>query len=188
MRDTGPQEREDSGVEGRALVEAAKRHDPAAWEAIYRSVYPRLRAYVFRRVGPMDVEDLVNETMTRAVAGIDRFTWGPAGIDGWLFGIARRVTADHARRSEREGRAMRRMTDPGDQRPVEENLEMTEDAAAVRAAFERLAPDERELLELRVVAGLTSEQTAAILGKRPGAVRMAQSRALTNLRRMLGDL
>lgn len=187
MDDTGRPERDDSGGDRRALAEAAQRHDPAAWEAIYRSIYPRLRAYVARRVGPADAEDLVNETMTRAVAGVDRFTWGPAGIDGWLFGIARRVTADHTRRAERERRAMLRISDADHQAPVEEGLELRDDADTVREAFEQLSPDERELLELRVIAGLSSDEVAAVLGKRPGAVRMAQSRALTNLRRRLGE-
>ena len=58
-----------------------------------------------------------------------------------------------------------------------------EQAAAVRVAFERLAPEERELLELRVQGGLSSEEVGRLLGKRPGAVRMAQARALQRLRR-----
>ena len=53
----------------------------------------------------------------------------------------------------------------------------------MRVAFERLAPEERELLELRVQGGLSSEEVGVLLGKRPGAVRMAQARALQRLRR-----
>jgi RNA polymerase sigma-70 factor, ECF subfamily len=53
----------------------------------------------------------------------------------------------------------------------------------MRLAFERLAPEERELLELRVQGGLSSEEVGKLLGKRPGAVRMAQVRALQRLRR-----
>ncbi|MBV9285708.1 MAG: hypothetical protein JO176_13890, partial [Acidimicrobiia bacterium] len=60
-----------------------------------------------------------------------------------------------------------------------------EEAAAVRKAFGRLADGDRELLELRVVGGLSAEETAEALGRRPGAVRMAQSRALGRLRRLL---
>ena len=43
------------------------------------------------------------------------------------------------------------------------------------AAFATLDPDDQEVLELRVVAGLSSEEVAAALGKRPGAIRIAQS-------------
>jgi RNA polymerase sigma-70 factor (ECF subfamily) len=57
-----------------------------------------------------------------------------------------------------------------------------EERAVVRAAFDRLEADERELLELRVVAGLSSAEVAVILDKQPSAVRMAQKRALARLR------
>jgi RNA polymerase sigma-70 factor, ECF subfamily len=43
------------------------------------------------------------------------------------------------------------------------------------------------VLELRVIAGLTPEQTAVVLGKRPGAVRTAQSRALARLRKWVAE-
>jgi RNA polymerase sigma-70 factor (ECF subfamily) len=55
-----------------------------------------------------------------------------------------------------------------------------------RNVYSRPAAD-RELLELRVMAGLSSEQTAAVLGRTPGAVRTAQSRALARLRQLLEE-
>jgi len=55
----------------------------------------------------------------------------------------------------------------------------------VRRCFSLLSEKERELLELRVVAGLSAEQVAAVLKKRPGAVRSAQSRALAHLRTLM---
>jgi RNA polymerase sigma-70 factor (ECF subfamily) len=57
----------------------------------------------------------------------------------------------------------------------------------VRAAFAQLRPDEQELLELRVLGRLDSRETAALLGKKPGAVRMAQSRALERLRTLMQE-
>jgi RNA polymerase sigma-70 factor (ECF subfamily) len=57
-----------------------------------------------------------------------------------------------------------------------------QDGDIVRRAFSRLDPKERELLELRVLGRLSSEHAAAALGMKPGAVRMAQMRALARLR------
>jgi len=170
---------------GPALVDQARQLDPEAWDALYRSVYPRLRAYVARRVGAGMAEDLVNETMTRAVAGIDRFVPGPAGMEGWLFGIARRVTADHLRRAERERRAFGRTAADVPGETPGEAFELGEDAAWVRAKFALLSRSEQDILELRVVAGLSADDVAIALGKRPGAVRTAQSRALANLRKLM---
>jgi len=52
-------------------------------------------------------------------------------------------------------------------------------------AFATLGPDDREILELRVVGGLDAEEVGLVVGKRAGAVRMAQSRALARLRAAL---
>lgn len=171
------------------VVAAAGRGDPDAWEVLYRRVYPNLRIYLLRRVGPDQVEDAVSETMTRAVRGIDGYRPGPAGFDGWLFGIARRVAADHHRRAHRLRRqdtsaACLLGRQPSGPEPSEPLL-AAEDRAELRQAFEKLPERDRELLELRVVAGLTVEQVAAVLGKAPGAVRTAQTRALQRLRQLM---
>jgi RNA polymerase sigma-70 factor (ECF subfamily) len=175
-------DKDESGV-----VDAARAGDQDAWRLLYRRLYPRLRAYLVRRVGSGYAEDAVSETMSRAVAGIDRFRFGPAGFDGWVFGIARRVAVDHHRHASRSGRQLARaVVEPlGDE--TGEALFEAEDQEQVRRAFELLSPTERELLELRVVAGLSAEEVAAVLGKRPGAIRTAQSRALAHLRRLIED-
>jgi RNA polymerase sigma-70 factor (ECF subfamily) len=169
--------------ERRLLVEQARSGGAEAWEALLRSLYPRLFAYAARRSGTDAADDIVAETMTRAVESIDRFSWDQAGFDGWVFGIARRVVADHARREARAARPSPTSDLPST--PVDDDLSLAEDYAEVRAAFESLRPEEREVLELRVIAGLTADQAAAVLGKRAGTVRVAQSRALARLRELL---
>jgi len=59
---------------------------------------------------------------------------------------------------------------------------------SVRQAFSLLSDSDRELLELRVVAGLTSDEVATILSMRPSAVRMAQMRALEKLRSLMAEV
>jgi RNA polymerase sigma-70 factor, ECF subfamily len=175
-----------------ALVEAAREGDRSAWELLYRRLYPRLHAFHARRVGAEHAEDAVSETMARAVSGFDGFRLGRAGFDGWVFGIARRVAADHYRKSEqrrRQGIAAARVArgpeDSGD--PTTDDVCEDDDRARIRRLFAGLSPAEREVLELRVVAGLSSEQVGAVLDKAPGAVRTAQSRALARLRQLLED-
>ena len=169
----------------RGLVEAARTGDADAWERLYRRIYPRLRSYVAARVGHSEVEDMVNETMTRAVAGLGGFGWEPRGIDAWIFGIARNVTVDHYRAVGRSRRAMRSHDRAGEDAEPGEQLQLNEEHARVRAAFALLPTRDREMLELRVIAGLSAEEVAAALGKRAGAVRTAQSRALARLRELL---
>jgi hypothetical protein len=56
-----------------------------------------------------------------------------------------------------------------------------DDRAELRRAFVLLLPGHQQVLELRVIAGLSVEQAASVLEKAPGAVRTAQSRALGRL-------
>ncbi len=171
----------------RAVVGRAAQGDPEAWEALYRRSYRRLFGYARRRLGDdAAAEDAVSETMTRALDGIDRFTWQGAGFDGWLYGIARNVILESARRSTRHEHLVD--DHPTVERGPEDEIVARDQAAAVRLAFERLAPEEQELLALRLHGGLSAEVVGALLGKRPGAVRMAQVRALRRLRREWEEL
>jgi RNA polymerase sigma-70 factor, ECF subfamily len=166
----------------RDLVELARAGDRDAWEALYRNVYPRLLAYARRRLGSVAASDAVSETMTRAVARIGTFQWQGGGFDAWLFGILRHVVLDVQRRSGRPDPLV--LSEPSVAGPLEQVIS-GEERASLWRAFSRLTPSDRELLELRVMGGLTSEEVAGVLGKKPGAVRMAQQRALARLRDLL---
>lgn len=164
------------------LVERARRGDQEAWAALYRGAYPRLVAFAHRRLGGLDMaQEAVSETMTRAVTAIDSYVGDDHGFTPWLFGICRHVVADLQRTLWRgiPPRLLRHDAEPLG--PAEAVIE-DEERALVQAAFGRLDDDERELLELRVVAGLSSAEVAAVLGKQPSAVRMGQKRALARLR------
>ncbi|HET6793077.1 MAG TPA: RNA polymerase sigma factor [Acidimicrobiales bacterium] len=170
------------------LVEAARQGDAQAWEALYRRAYPRLLAYARRRMATLDeASDAVGEAVTRAVAGIDRYRGEGAGFDAWLYGILRHVVLDARNGARREGPGA--VPDEADilAAPPGDGVLDVEEAGHLRAAFSRLSDDDRELLELRVVAGLSSDEVAEVLGRKAGAVRMAQSRALTRLRRLLEE-
>jgi RNA polymerase sigma-70 factor (ECF subfamily) len=168
----------------RDLVELARTGDPQAWESLYRNVYPRLLAYARRRLTTADAGDAVSEAMTRAVARMEQFEWQGGGFDAWLFGILRHVVLDVQRRSGRPAPPV--LGEPAVAGPLDEVLGQEERADLWRA-FSGLVPADREILELRVMAGLTSEEVAGVLGKKPGAVRMAQQRALRRLRVLLED-
>jgi RNA polymerase sigma-70 factor (ECF subfamily) len=70
--------------------------------------------------------------------------------------------------------------------PEQHALEMSA-SAEMRALLEQLPPKQREILVLRVVVGLSAEETALAVGSTPGAVRVAQHRAVAKLRGVLGE-
>jgi RNA polymerase sigma-70 factor, ECF subfamily len=169
-----------------ALVARAKAADHDAWEKLYRSAYQQLLTYASRRLDPEPARDAVAETMARAVAGIDRFQLNGVGFDGWLFGILRHVVADTQRATHKERERVRSEAPVAQAGPLDALID-GEEAAALREALSTLDPADQEILELRVVARLNSDEVAAVLGKRPGAVRMAQARALKRLEQRLKE-
>jgi RNA polymerase sigma-70 factor, ECF subfamily len=166
----------------RLLVTKAQRGDEHAWDVLYRRSYPKLLAYASRRLPTSELaKDAVGETMTRAVAGIDRLRFERGGFDAWMYGIARHVVLDTQRTLWREGPG--RVPDAADlESGPSERAIATEESAQIRQAFGRLGRSDQEILELRVVAGLSSDEVAGVLGRLPGAIRMAQKRALSRLR------
>jgi RNA polymerase sigma-70 factor (ECF subfamily) len=175
-----------------ALVARARERDPDAWEALYRHCYTPLRAYAGRRLPAEQAEDAVSETMVRALQQIHHFTWQGAGVEAWLYGICRNVVYEAVRSA---GRAIPRadvvdLADSGGEvreQPLDVVLR-NEEAGELRSAFDRLNADEQEVLELRVVGQLDADAVGTVLGKRAGAVRMAQSRALSRLRLLMAEV
>jgi RNA polymerase sigma-70 factor, ECF subfamily len=170
----------------RAVAVRLQEGDVPTWDLLYAQVYPAMLSYAQRRLGiGEEARDAVSEALTRAVDGVDRLVDTGVAPKAWFFGILRHVVLDQQRRNYRQ-RKVRLAREIVDDEPIE-GIVIAEEGIAMRAAFEQLADRDREVLELRVVAGLSAEEAASVLGMRPGAVRTAQSRALTRLRALLSD-
>ena len=173
---------QNQGGEGDRLIA----RDPQAWEALHERVYPAMMNYALRRLtNPEIARDAVAEAMARVVATRERLVEA-ISPEAWCVGVLRNVVADVHRRAYRE---RERGVEPPLVANFEtgERLELNAEHDAVRAAFERLDETDRDVLQLRVIARLSSDETAEILATTPGAVRMAQSRALEKLRRLMGE-
>lgn len=172
----------DNGL--RQLVQRAGESDPDAWEQLYRRSYPRLFAYARRRLtSDTAADDAVSETMLRALDRIHGFTWQGAGFEAWLYGILRNVVLE-TYRQDRRAQPVADVPEPvaeGGPQPLDAIVQHDQ-RVEIRSAFARLSAEDCEVLELRVVAGLSAESVAAVTDRTAGAVRMAQSRALGRLR------
>ena len=170
------------------VIDAAKRGDRAAWEAAYVAYGKGLMGFLVLRLGDRDdAAEALSETFLRALEKIRSLRGGADAFRAWLFSIARNVAVDRMRARSRisleaeTGEAADLVTGG----PVEQ-LILAEDAAEVREALATLAPDDREVVWLRVCAGLSSDEVGDIVGKKAGAVRMQQLRALDAMARRLG--
>jgi RNA polymerase sigma-70 factor (ECF subfamily) len=169
------------------VVEAAKRGDRHAWEAAYVAYGKGLMGFLVLRLGDRDdAAEALSETFLRALEKISNLRGGADAFRAWLFRIARNVATDRLRSRNRiwleadTAEAPDRITGgPADLAIA------AEDAAEVRAALAALPPDDREVVWLRVCAGLSSDEVGEIVGKRAGAVRMQQLRALEMMSKRL---
>jgi RNA polymerase sigma-70 factor (ECF subfamily) len=161
--------------------------DEAAFARLWRSLQPALLRYLRVVVGDA-AEDVASETWLQAARGLPGFDGTVPAFRVWLFRIARHRGLDERRR------AARRREDPREPAEQESASGQVRDVAYevlessdTGWALERIASlpaDQAEAVMLRVVAGLDVTQTAQVLGKRPGAVRVA---AMRGLRRLAAD-
>ena len=136
-----------------------------------------------------DPEGLTNDVFAKLLPQLPRVTGGAEGVRRLTFTIAR------ARLSTRPGPGpapvRRSRTNPtADTRGVpsaEDEAQAADSLARVQAVLATLPEDQREVLTLRVVADLSIEQVAQLMGRSPGAIKQLQRRGLVALRRALQD-
>ena len=161
-----------------------RNRDPTTWVSFYERVYPMMLAYSERRLGRGETaRDAVSEALARTVKTIARMEELHATPEAWCFGILRHVVVDNQRHLYRDRTLVEPYQDNSPDPTV--NFDVGMEHESVRRAFAQLNDSDRELLELRVVAGLSSNDVAKMLSMRPSAVRMAQMRALEKLRSLM---
>ncbi len=168
------------GVAFPEVLIAAKAGADWAWERLYRSVAAGVRGYLAAQ-GAIDPDDLTGEVLLQLVRGLPRFEGGEAGFRSWVFLVAHHRLIDERRRQRRDaslGGDDLAATAPGADTDSEHRL--TEEDW--RRRLRRLTDDQRDVILLRVVAELSADETGRILGKKPGAIRVIQHRALARLR------
>ncbi|MBC7517991.1 MAG: sigma-70 family RNA polymerase sigma factor [Microbacteriaceae bacterium] len=153
----------------RSLVERAANSDPDAWEKIFRRSHAKLFFYARRRTSSAHVaEEAVSETLMRAMEQINRFTSSGAGFDAWQFGIMRSVILEGYRSDAMARRDRYFVPEHSTRLDPLATVEVLDDAKYMRRAFSQLSRSEQEVLELRVVAELSSDGAAEVLGKNRG--------------------
>jgi RNA polymerase sigma-70 factor (ECF subfamily) len=165
------------------VLAAACSGDEAALTALYVDLHPRVLRYL-QAHEPSAAEDLASDVWLAVAEGLHRFSGGEDDFRAWIFTIARRRMLDLRRRAARRRTVTCAPAALPSGRVVGNVEHEAMEALATDAAVARLAtlpPDQREVLLLRVVAGLGAAEVAQILGKRRGAVRVLQHRALRRL-------
>lgn len=166
-----------------SVLAAAQTGAEWAIAALYRDLHPSVVRYL-RAQAPAEGEDLASEVWLDAAAALGRFKGDEGAFRRWLFTIARRRLIDHRRREVRRHAAERPLETWGSSAPIadpEAQAVAASETDAAVALIGSLPADQAEVVLLRVIAGLDVADVAAIVGKKPGTVRVLQHRALTRL-------
>jgi RNA polymerase sigma factor (sigma-70 family) len=166
---------------------AARQGDGPALRRVYEWLAPAVLGYL-RAKGVDDPEAVTSDVFVALLPLIPRLVGGPSSLRTLTFSIAHaRAVDDHRRRS-------RRPAGPVAYSPSEDLrvVESAEDTAHTRLATQHvltilnlLPREQREVLSLRIVAGLSIDQVAEIMGKSAGAVKQLQRRGLIAVREAL---
>ena len=171
------------------MLAAAQGGNEEAFTQLWLDGNAALLRYL-RVIAPEAADDIAAETWVHVVRGLPRFRGDEAAWRAWLFTTARRRTIDQARRRSR--RAEQPIHDvPASELPATgDTADVALEHLGTRAAIALLAglpPQQAEVILLRVVAGLDTEAVAKLVGRSPGAVRVAAHRGLRRLAQILTE-
>lgn len=172
------------------LTDMASRGQPAAIDTLLRQIRPMVVRYCRARLSHISghyhvADDVAQEVCLAVFSALPRYQDMGRPFASFVFGIAAHKVADAIRTAARTAIPTENLPDSADDRPgPEETAFAYIEAEGARALLARLPSHQRELLMLRVLSGLSAEETGHALGMSPGAVRVAQHRALARLRAM----
>lgn len=175
------------------VVAAAVAGEGPAVDALLAYVHPLALRYCRGRLVRLPggarhhVDDVVQEVCVAVLCALPRYRDEGRPFEAFVYGIAAHKIADLQRAAMRgPGSTVIPPDDlpetPDESLGPEERALLSSDAAWIKELLSNLPARQRELVLLRVAAGLSAEETGEVLGMSPGAVRVAQHRALSRLR------
>ncbi|AKT50145.1 hypothetical protein ADJ73_00240 [Arsenicicoccus sp. oral taxon 190] len=182
-----------AAVRSSDIVSAAARGDSAALQALLTDVRRIAYRYCRARLGGLPAgiqaaDDAAQEVCVAVLRSLPRYEDRGLPFEAFVYGIASNKVADAMRTTLRA-------PEPTPEVPDALDVDADPLAGVIRAErssdtwalLDQLTPVQREIITLRVAVGMTADEVAASLGMTPGAVRVAQHRALGRLRSIVSE-
>ncbi len=168
------------------LIKRAQQGDPHAFGDLYETHAPAIYRYLYAHLdNSMDAEDLTCEVFLKAWQSLPKYIERGVPFLAFLFRIARNALVDHYRQNNRldhkalddmDGYKAEGVTEPIDL--VGSQLEHQQ----ILRVLSKLKADYQSVLTLRFISELSPEETAQVMKRSVGAIRVLQHRALIALR------
>lgn len=168
------------------LVLLAKAGDAEAFGHLYETYLDRIYRYVYFRVtDEQTAEDLISQVFTKAWENLDRYQPSGRPFIAWLYTIAHNTVIDHYRTRKDTVAIESTVSLASDAPGPDEQVELHFEADNLRLALQTLTPEQQQVVVLKFIAGMTTDEIAAQLQKSAGAVRALQMRALQALAKQM---
>jgi RNA polymerase sigma-70 factor (ECF subfamily) len=172
----------------RQLVARHQAGDPDAYADIYRRYRREIYHFIYRKVGDRQLaEDLTGDTFVRGLGSIGRWRWQGKDVGAWLTTIARNLVVDHFKSAPRRYEV--KTADPQNGDRTDDSPEGRPETAvidhlrnlALLGALRHLTGDQRTCIIHRFVHSRSVAETAALMGRQEGAVKVLTMRAVAAL-------
>jgi RNA polymerase sigma-70 factor (ECF subfamily) len=175
-----------------AYIERAKKGDAACFGHLYNHYLTPIYRFIAVKVGTkQEAEDLSHEVFMSAWQKLPQYEAQGFPFSSWLYRIARNRVIDHYRTKKSHVSIDDEQMDHeelfGVQSEVADTLDTGLDLAVIKEAMSSLTGEQREVIQLRFMSDLSPAEIAKVLGKREGAVRIIQHRALLKIKSIIGE-
>jgi RNA polymerase sigma-70 factor (ECF subfamily) len=170
------------------LVRRSQGGDAQAFATLYDAYVERIYRYIFFRVADDKLaEDITSLVFLKAWEKLDTYRPGTSTFIAWLYRIAHNAVIDEYRTRKMTVRLDdTQPTEIHHEDSVDDQIDLQFEAGQLRQALRELTEEQQQVLVLKFINGLSTQQIAEQLGKQPGAIRALQMRALQSLARVLG--
>ncbi len=168
------------------LVQRACEGDTQAFGELYELWVDWIYRYIYYRVSnDLIAEDLTSKVFLKAWEHLPRFEQGDSPFIAWLHRIAHNTVVDHYRQYRPTTDLDEAWNEPSHEELPEAQYERRVQADTLRTALLQLRRSQRDVVTMKLLDGLSTDEIAQRLRKSPGAVRAIQWRALQALAKIL---
>jgi RNA polymerase sigma-70 factor (ECF subfamily) len=176
------------GQEELELLHAAQNGDAEAFGRLYELYAGRVFRYLYAHLdNRLDAEDITEEVFLRTWQALPGYRQRGAPLQAFIFRVAHNALMDHYRKTRRQKPAVS-LEDERFQIQLPDQaqgLEYLENRQHLRRLLGKLRRDYRMVIDLRFLAGLSLEESAQVMNRSQGALRVLQHRAVQALRKLV---
>lgn len=171
-------------------LEGLQKLDAHVIGTVYDRYFPDVYRFVYYRLNDEQVaEDISSDVFVRLIEALNKRRGPQTNLKGWLLGTASHAVADYLRHAyKRPTETLPESVPDMSTTSLTDELDHREMVSSVRLAYERLTPEQQNVLALRFGDGYSLDETAAVMHKNVNAIKALQFRALAALQRLIGEV